>query len=58
MTQATSIPQDQQHTTQAMVKRAYLKPAFHHETVFETMALSCGKVANTMRTCHDNRKTS
>jgi len=39
-------------------KKPYRKPAFRHERVFETMALSCGKVQNTQAGCHDNRKLS
>jgi hypothetical protein len=39
-------------------KRPYQKPAFRHERVFETMALSCGKVSPTQSTCTFNRKTS
>jgi hypothetical protein len=29
-----------------------------HERVFETMALTCGKVQTTQHSCHFNRKTS
>lgn len=32
-------------TTDAAGKRPYLKPAFTSESVFETMALACGKIA-------------
>jgi hypothetical protein len=39
-------------------KRAYVKPAFRHETVFEVMALSCGKISGTSGPCATNRKTS
>ena len=39
-------------------KKAYEKPAFQHERVFETMALACGKLSPTQFTCHFNRKTS
>jgi hypothetical protein len=39
-------------------KKAYQKPAFQHERVFETMALACGKLSPTQFTCHFNRKTS
>jgi hypothetical protein len=39
-------------------KRPYQKPAFQHERVFETMALSCGKINPTQGACHSNRKTS
>jgi hypothetical protein len=40
------------------VKRPYVKPEVRHERVFETMALSCGKVQTTEHSCHFNRKTS
>lgn len=36
----------------------YQKPAFTYETVFETMALSCGKISAGQQQCHFNRKTS
>jgi len=39
-------------------KKPYLKPAFQHERVFETMALSCGKVQSSQANCRSNRKTS
>lgn len=39
-------------------KRAYVKPAFRHETVFEVMALSCGKISGTTGPCAFNRKLS
>jgi hypothetical protein len=39
-------------------KRPYLKPEFRHEKVFETMALSCGKVVSSQGGCHSNRKSS
>ncbi|QIL20526.1 hypothetical protein [Thermomonas sp. HDW16] len=39
-TQVTSTPS--QETTKG--KRTYLKPAFEYESVFETMALACGKI--------------
>jgi hypothetical protein len=40
------------------VKKAYQEPAFRHEQVFETMALSCGKIQGTQLSCHFNRHTS
>jgi hypothetical protein len=40
------------------VKKPYVKPEVRHERVFETMALSCGKVNSTEGMCHFNRKTS
>jgi len=39
-------------------KKPYEKPAFQYERVFETMALSCGKVSPTQRQCTFNRKKS
>jgi hypothetical protein len=39
-------------------KKPYVKPEVRHERVFETMALSCGKVQSTQGGCHFNRKTS
>jgi hypothetical protein len=38
-------------------RKPYVKPAFRHEQVFETMALACGKV-NTGSSCKSNKKTS
>ena len=39
-------------------KRPYRKPAFKYERVFETMALSCGKVQPTQGQCSLNQKNS
>lgn len=39
-------------------KKPYQEPAFRHEKVFETMALSCGKVQDTNFQCRFNRHTS
>jgi hypothetical protein len=39
-------------------KKPYVKPEVRHERVFETMALSCGKVQTTQSGCHFNRKNS
>jgi hypothetical protein len=39
-------------------KKVYTKPAFRHERVFETTALSCGKIAGTSFLCNEARKTS
>ena len=39
-------------------KKLYQKPAFRHERVFETLALSCGKIAGTGPNCNSNRKNS
>ncbi len=39
-------------------KKPYQKPAFRFEKVFETMALSCGKMNINLSTCKFNRKAS
>jgi hypothetical protein len=39
-------------------KKPYEKPTFRFERVFETMALSCGKMQSTQGSCHSNRKNS
>jgi len=39
-------------------KLPYVKPAFRHEKVFETMALACGKISNTQASCRVNRRNS
>jgi hypothetical protein len=39
-------------------RKPYEKPAFQFERVFETNALSCGKVNSTQGQCRFNRKTS
>jgi hypothetical protein len=39
-------------------KKQYQKPAFRYERVFETTALSCGKLAGESPLCNSIRKTS
>jgi hypothetical protein len=39
-------------------KKPYVKPAFRYEKVFETHALSCGKIAPTQANCQTTKKTS
>lgn len=39
-------------------RKPYQKPAVRYEQVFETRALTCGKVQTTQGSCHYNRKTS
>jgi hypothetical protein len=39
-------------------KKLYQEPAFRHERVFETMALSCGKVDATESQCRFHRNAS
>ncbi len=43
---------------QAVRKKPYRKPEVRHEQVFETRALSCGKVQVTQYGCHQNRRNS
>jgi hypothetical protein len=40
------------------LKKPYQKPSFRHERIFETMALSCGKLNSTQAQCHLNTKSS
>ena len=40
------------------VRKPYQKPAFRFERVFETNALSCGKVSQTQQQCKTSRKAS
>ncbi|MFZ0038363.1 MAG: hypothetical protein WAK91_13125 [Candidatus Acidiferrales bacterium] len=44
---------------EATGKKPYAKPAFRHEKVFETRALSCGKlVGATQGACHSKPTNS
>ena len=43
---------------QKIAKKPYVKPEFRHEKVFETMALSCGKIQTTQGQCAHNKKAS
>jgi hypothetical protein len=45
-------------STQTVAKKPYQKPEFRFERVFETRALSCGKVNVTQQQCANNRKSS
>jgi hypothetical protein len=41
------------------LKKPYNKPSFRFESVFETTALSCGKLdSSTQAACHMNHKNS
>ena len=44
-------------TQEKQTKKPYTKPAFRFERVFETQALSCGKLHGQGQ-CHYSRKTS
>jgi hypothetical protein len=39
-------------------RKPYHKPTVRYERVFETQALTCGKVQTTQGACHSNRKSS
>jgi len=39
-------------------KKPYRRPTYRFERVFETMALSCGKISPVQSQCHWNRKNS
>jgi hypothetical protein len=39
-------------------RKPYHKPAVRYERVFETRALTCGKVQPTQGSCQNNRKNS
>jgi len=56
----TRIPEDRQQQKNGKIKgkKPYRKPAFRHERVFETAALSCGKISSTTFGCISSRKTS
>ena len=45
-------------TSQAAGKKAYQKPAFVREQVFETMALACGKINPSSGACKAVKKNS
>ncbi len=44
--------------TKSIAKKPYLKPEVRYERVFETMALSCGKVGYHAQGCRGTRKNS
>ena len=48
----------QQPANAGKEKKLYQKPAFRYERVFETLALSCGKIGSTTAQCQFSRKTS
>lgn len=39
-------------------RKPYRKPAVRYERVFETSAITCGKVQTSQSSCHQNRKLS
>jgi len=59
MTSENQVPQEKQDPgTKPKRKKPYQKPAFRFEKVFETLALSCGKISSTQATCQASRKNS
>lgn len=54
----TADPPKPHEAQPATGRKAYVKPAFRHEQVFETMALACGKVSGTQLSCRTNIKNS
>jgi hypothetical protein len=44
MTNDRKIPLEETKAERKATRKPYVKPAFRHEEVFETMALACGKV--------------
>lgn len=54
--QEEKVARGESHPTRR--RKPYHKPAFRCERVFETTALSCGKVTSTQQQFTFNRKTS
>jgi hypothetical protein len=51
-------PEDEPLFQKKQTKKSYTKPGFRFERVFETQALSCGKVHSHTGQCKTNRKAS
>ena len=51
-------PEPQPDQEQAVLKKPYTKPEVRSERMFETMALSCGKIHPTQSQCRFNTKHS
>lgn len=45
--------EDQQEVKE--IRKPYIKPAFQFERVFETTALSCGKISVHQKHCHKTK---
>lgn len=45
-------------TQKKQTKKRYSKPTFRFERVFETQALSCGKIGSTSTQCKLSKKAS
>jgi hypothetical protein len=51
-------PEDKRQAHKEQTKKPYMKPTFRFERVFETQALTCGKVHSHGTACKLNPKTS
>jgi len=58
MTLPKSPDPDDGRAPDPAAKKAYEKPTFVREQVFETMALACGKINPSSGPCKSVRKTS
>jgi hypothetical protein len=52
------LPEESLKADTPKPKKLYVKPAFRYERVFETQALSCGKIGILPITCIGHTKTS
>ena len=57
-TAKSASPEDKSLFQKKQTKKAYTKPAFRFEHVFETQALSCGKAHSHFGQCKINPKAS
>jgi len=51
-------PEEQRLIQKKQAKKPYTKPAFRFERVFETQALSCGKIIGFAGNCVHHHKAS
>ncbi|MBZ5549349.1 MAG: hypothetical protein LAO22_15555 [Acidobacteriia bacterium] len=58
MTENQPPREQKQPATVGKDKKLYQKPSFRHEQVFETQALSCGKIGAPQPQCQFSKKTS
>jgi hypothetical protein len=58
MENGNSEPENTRLIPEDRPKQPYIKPAFRHEQVFVTTALSCGKTDPTQTQCRFNTKSS
>ncbi len=58
MSEKREQPKNRQDQAASRAKKPYRKPDFEFERVFETMALSCGKISPVQAQCRFNRKNS